>query len=99
VVSIGGIRRHEGYERRFEDSAPKFSAELESTLYWALAYANERKHEYTTLEHLLLALIDDANASAMMKACDVDPGQLTENLNARSPLRRPDAVGTCPPDS
>src|ERR1700730_6386167 len=36
-----------------------FSAALESTLHWALAYANQRKHQYATLEHLLLALIDD----------------------------------------
>ena len=56
------------------------SAELESTLRRAIAYANERKHEYTTLEHLLLALIDDADASAVMKACAVDLGKLTENL-------------------
>jgi hypothetical protein len=59
---------------------PRFSAELELTLRRALAYANDRKHEYTTLEHLLLALIDDADASAMMKACDVDLGKLTEKL-------------------
>ena len=60
--------------------APRFSAELESTLHRALAYAGQRKHEYTTLEHLLLALIDDADASAMMEACDVDLGKLRENL-------------------
>jgi Glyoxalase superfamily protein/Clp amino terminal domain, pathogenicity island component len=82
-------------------SAPRFSAELESTLYRALAYANERKHEYTTLEHLLLALIDDANASAMMKACDVDPGRLTESLanyidNELKELAIDDGRGTRP---
>jgi Glyoxalase superfamily protein/Clp amino terminal domain, pathogenicity island component len=59
---------------------PSFSAELESTLRRALAYANVRKHEYTTLEHLLLALIEDADASATMTACNVDLGKLTENL-------------------
>jgi hypothetical protein len=58
----------------------RFSAELESTLRRAFAYANERKHEYTTLEHLLLALTRDADASAMMKACDVDLGKLTGKL-------------------
>ena len=60
--------------------APRFSAELESTLHRALAYAGQRKHEYTTLEHLLLALIEGADASAMMEACDVDLGKLRENL-------------------
>jgi hypothetical protein len=58
----------------------RFSVDLETTLHRALAFANERKHEYTTLEHLLLALIDDVDASAMMKACDVDLGELTEKL-------------------
>jgi Glyoxalase superfamily protein/Clp amino terminal domain, pathogenicity island component len=58
------------------DAAPRFSAELQSTLHRALANANWRKHEYATLEHLLLALIDDADAAAMMKACDVDLGAL-----------------------
>jgi hypothetical protein len=57
-----------------------FSAELESTLQRAVAYANQRKHDYTTLEHLLLALIDDTDASAVMKACGVDLGTLRENL-------------------
>jgi Glyoxalase superfamily protein/Clp amino terminal domain, pathogenicity island component len=60
----------------------RFSAELELTLRRALAYANERKHEYTTLEHLLLALIDDADASAVMKACEVDLGTLNERLTS-----------------
>ncbi|MCH7795861.1 MAG: hypothetical protein IH900_12110, partial [Proteobacteria bacterium] len=38
------------------------SANLEQTLHRALAYANERRHEYATLEHLLLALIEDPDA-------------------------------------
>jgi hypothetical protein len=59
---------------------PRFSAALESTLHRALAYANQRKHEYTTLEHLLLALIDDVDASEVMKVCDVDLGTLKANL-------------------
>jgi hypothetical protein len=57
-----------------------FSAALESTLHRALANANQRKHEYATLEHLLLALIDDVDASTVMKACKVDLGALKEHL-------------------
>jgi Glyoxalase superfamily protein/Clp amino terminal domain, pathogenicity island component len=60
--------------------APHFSRELESTLHRALAGANHRKHDYATLEHLLLALIDDQDASAVMKACNVDLGALKKNL-------------------
>ncbi len=55
---------------------PHFSRELESTLHRALAGANHREHDYATLEHLLLALIDDQDASAVMKACNVDLGAL-----------------------
>jgi len=59
---------------------PHFSRELESTLHRALADANHREHDYAALEHLLLALIDDLDASAVMKACNVDPGALKKNL-------------------
>ncbi|WP_298161684.1 ATP-dependent Clp protease ATP-binding subunit ClpA [Brevundimonas sp.] len=51
---------------------PSFSRPLEETLHRAVSYANERRHEYATLEHLLLALIDDPDASAVMKACNVE---------------------------
>jgi ATP-dependent Clp protease ATP-binding subunit ClpA len=49
-----------------------FTRELDQTLNRALAHAKERKHEFATLEHLLLALLDDPDASAAMKACEVD---------------------------
>jgi hypothetical protein len=61
-------------------SSPSFSAVLGLTLHRALAYANQRNHEYATLEHLLLALIDDADASALMRACKADLGALKEDL-------------------
>lgn len=51
---------------------PTFSPNLEKALHQALTFANERHHEYATLEHLLLALIDDPDASAVMSACNVD---------------------------
>jgi ATP-dependent Clp protease ATP-binding subunit ClpA len=51
---------------------PTFSRNLDKALRQALAYANERRHEYATLEHLLLALIDDVDAASVMKACNVD---------------------------
>ncbi len=51
---------------------PSFSRNLEETLHRAVAYATQRKHEYATLEHLLLSLTDDEDAAAVMKACDVD---------------------------
>jgi hypothetical protein len=51
-----------------------------ATIDRALAYARQRKHQYVTLEHLLLALIDDVDASAMMKACKVDLNGIREKL-------------------
>src|SRR6266849_855754 len=59
---------------------PTFSRSFEQSLQRALALANERHHEYATLEHLLLALIDDVDALAAMKACEVDVGVLKEKL-------------------
>ena len=59
---------------------PTFSGSLERSLHRALALANERHHEYATLEHLLLALIDDSDAAAVMKACNVDIEKLRGNL-------------------
>ncbi len=51
---------------------PSFSPHLEETLHRALGEANSRSHEYATLEHLLLSLLDDPDAVAVLKACDVD---------------------------
>src|SRR5246127_2038974 len=59
---------------------PTFSRSLEQSLHRALALANERHHEYATLEHLLLALIDDQDAAAVMRACNVDLDKLRRNL-------------------
>ncbi len=59
---------------------PSFSQSLENTLHRALEYANERNHEYATLEHLLLALIDDRDAQGVLKACAVELDALRQNL-------------------
>ena len=58
---------------------PSFSKSLESSLHRALEFANERNHEFATLEHLLAALIDDRDAAAVMRACNVD----LDSLRAR----------------
>jgi ATP-dependent Clp protease ATP-binding subunit ClpA len=55
---------------------PSFSKSLETALHRALEYANERSHEYATLEHLLAALLDDRDASGVLRACNVDVDQL-----------------------
>ena len=59
---------------------PAFSQSLETALHRALEYANERHHEYATLEHLLLSLLDDRDAAAVMKACSVDLDELRTRI-------------------
>ena len=59
---------------------PTFSRSLEQSLHRALSFANERHHEYATLEHLLLSLIEDQDAAAVMKACNVDLDKLKGSL-------------------
>jgi hypothetical protein len=61
-----------GFRRAWGDAAP------------ANVPTSERKHEHATLEHLLLALIEDVDASAVMKACSVDLGALNERLTSQS---------------
>jgi ATP-dependent Clp protease ATP-binding subunit ClpA len=61
---------------------PTFSRSLEQSLHRALAHANERHHEYATLEHLLLSLIEDQDAAAVMRACNVDLDKLRRNLQS-----------------
>ena len=59
---------------------PSFSKSLEAALHRALEYANERNHEYATLEHLLLSLLDDRDAAAVMRACNVDVDTLRRRI-------------------
>src|SRR6187399_871253 len=55
---------------------PSFAQSLEKTLHTALQHATDRTHEYATLEHLLLALVDDPDAAEVMTACGVDLTEL-----------------------
>jgi ATP-dependent Clp protease ATP-binding subunit ClpA len=56
------------------------SRNLEHSLHRALALASERRHEYATLEHLLLALTEDQDAVAVLRACTVDLDRLRRDL-------------------
>lgn len=61
---------------------PAISQNLERTLHGALALANERQHEYATLEHLLYMLTEDTDAVAVMRACNVELEKLRDTLLA-----------------
>ena len=56
------------------------SRNLEQTLHRALGLASERKHEYATLEHLLLSLVDDSDAAGVFRACAVDAERLRREV-------------------
>jgi len=55
---------------------PSFAQNLEKTLHTAIQHAVDRSHEYATLEHLLLALVEDSEAIEVMNACGVDLDEL-----------------------
>ncbi|MCC7305239.1 MAG: ATP-dependent Clp protease ATP-binding subunit ClpA [Alphaproteobacteria bacterium] len=56
------------------------SRNLEQTLHKALAAANERHHEYATLEHLLFALTEDQDAMAVLRSCGISLPDLRDQL-------------------
>ncbi len=57
------------------------SRNLEQTLHRSLSLASERRHEYATLEHLLLGLADDTDAATVLRACGVDLDKLRSDLS------------------
>ncbi len=59
---------------------PSFTPSLEEVLHRALTIAVQARHEYATLEHLLLALLDDTDANSVIQACQVDVEELRERL-------------------
>ena len=66
------------------------SKELENTLNETFRMARARRHEFITVEHLLLALLDDAAATAVLTACQVNMdelrGELVEFIDSTTPL-------------
>ena len=72
---------------------PTFSRSLEQSLDRAVALANERRHEFATLEHLLLALIDEQDAAAAMRTCNVDLDKLRRSLIAHLDTELENLVG------
>lgn len=56
------------------------SKELETTLNLAFKTAREKRHEFMTVEHLLLALLDNATASHVLRACGAEVERLRHDL-------------------
>jgi ATP-dependent Clp protease ATP-binding subunit ClpA len=59
---------------------PSLTATLEDAIHRAIGFANARRHELATLEHLLLALVDEPDSARVMRACSVDLGELRSSL-------------------
>jgi ATP-dependent Lon protease len=80
LATLDPVARLKQVDALTDLSTLPFSPTLVATRRRALDYANQRHHQYATLEHLLLALIDDADASAVMRACNADLGALKGKL-------------------
>ena len=81
LATLDPVARLKRVDALMDLPALAVSPTLEVTRRRALDYANQRKHQYATLEHLLLALIDDADAAAVMEACSADLGALKASLS------------------
>lgn len=77
------------------------SKELESSLNVAFSVARNKRHEYITVEHLLLALLDNSSASTVLKACGADlqrlKNELTEFLEENTPVFSENATAEVQP--
>lgn len=80
LAILDPVKRLERIDALLDLPPRPVSTDYAATLRKALNHADRRHHQYATLEHLLLALIDDAEASAVMRACDADLASLRQGL-------------------
>jgi ATP-dependent Lon protease len=80
LATLDPMKRLERIEALLDLPQRPVSASYAATKRLALNHADRRRHQYATLEHLLLALIDDADASTVMAACGADLGNLRQSL-------------------
>jgi ATP-dependent Lon protease len=80
LATLDPVIRLERVDALVDLSARPFSPVFEGTKQRAIRFADQRNHQYVTLEHLLLALIEDTHACAVMQACDADLEELKAEL-------------------
>lgn len=80
LATLDPVKRLERIEALLDLSQGPVSANYAATKRKALDLADRHHHQYATLEHLLLALTEDAEASAVMRACDANLGGLRQSL-------------------
>lgn len=80
MIQIYLIDRFDLCLLRGKDTMPSFTTSLEKSIHYALALATARKHELATLEHLLLALLEEEDTLNVMRACKVSLDDLRAQL-------------------
>jgi ATP-dependent Lon protease len=80
LATLDPVARLQRIDALLDSFAIPFSLAFEATRRRAVTSATQRNHRYATLEHLLLALIDDADASAVLQACNADLTALKADL-------------------
>lgn len=80
LATLDPVKRLERIEALLDLSQHPVSANYAATKRKALDLADQHHHQYATLEHLLLALTEDAEASAVMRACDANLGGVRQSL-------------------
>ena len=68
--------------------------ELEVSLHMAFVEARQQRHEFITVEHLLLALLDNPSASEVLKACSANVDDLRKSLTKFIKDNTPQVAGT-----
>ncbi len=68
--------------------------ELEVSLHMAFVEARQQRHEFITVEHLLLALLDNPSASEVLKACSANIDDLRKSLTQFIADNTPQVAGT-----
>jgi ATP-dependent Clp protease ATP-binding subunit ClpA len=73
--------------------------ELEVSLHMAFVEARQKRHEFITVEHLLLALVDNPSAAEVLKACGANPETLKKQLQEFIAQHTPTVAGTTEVDT
>jgi ATP-dependent Lon protease len=80
LTTLDPVARLQRVDALLDSSAIPLSPTFEATRRRGMDCATQRNHRYATLEHLLLALIDDTDASVVMRACGADLAALKADL-------------------
>src|SRR6202163_1190320 len=82
------------------DGGNMIAQELEVSLHMAFMEARQKRHEFITVEHLLLAMLDNPSAAEVLRACAANVEELrkllTDFINEHTPVVSGEDVDTQP---